>query len=151
QIAKLRGESYEKYKNLNREEFNEFFETFTIDGRVPRAGEVFKSPDMARTLREIRDTKGQSFYKGELAEKIIGEVERLGGFLSLEDLKAFEPRYVDPISTNYKGIDIWEIPPNGHGISVLMALNILSEMEIKDREDSKTLHKIIEAIKLSLT
>ena len=106
---------------------------------------------MARTLREICDTKGQSFYRGELAEKIVGEVERLGGFLSLDDLKAFEPRYVDPISTNYKGIDIWEIPPNGHGISVLMALNILSEMKIKDREDPKTLHKIIEAIKLSLT
>lgn len=57
---------------------------------------------MARTLREIRDTKGQSFYRGELAEKIAGEVERLGGFLSLDDLKTFEPRYVDPISTNYK-------------------------------------------------
>lgn len=151
QIAKLWGESYEKYKNLNREEFNEFFKSFTLDGRAPRAGEVFKSPDMARTLREIRDTKGQSFYRGELAEKIVGEVERLGGFLSLDDLKTFEPRYVDPISTNYKGIDIWEIPPNGHGISVLMALNILSEMEIENREDPKILHKIIEAIKLSLT
>lgn len=151
QIAKLWGESVEKYKGLNREEFDGFFETFTIDGRAPRAGEVFNSPDMARTLREIRDTKGQSFYRGELAKKIAGEVERLGGFLSFDDLKNFEPRYVDPISTNYKGIDIWEIPPNGHGISVLMALNILSEMEIKDREDPKTLHKIIEAIKLSLT
>lgn len=69
QIAKLWGESYEKYKNLNREEFNEFFKSFTLDGRAPRAGEVFKSPDMARTLREIRDTKGQSFYRGELAKK----------------------------------------------------------------------------------
>lgn len=151
QIANLWGESVEKYKSLNREEFNEFFKSFTLDGRAPRAGEVFKSLDMARTLREIRDTKGQSFYRGELAKKIVSEVERLGGFLSFDDLENFEARYVDPISTNYKGIDIWEIPPNGHGISVLMALNILSEMEIKDREDPKTLHKIIEAIKLSLT
>lgn len=151
QIAKLWGESVKKYKNLNRDEFEEFFKSFTIDGRAPRAGEVFKSPDMARTLREIRDTKGESFYRGGLAEKIASEVERLGGFLSLDDLKYFEARYVDPISTNYKGIDIWEIPPNGHGISVLMALNILSEMEIEDCEDPKALHKIIEAIKLSLT
>lgn len=151
QIAKLWGESVEKYKNLNRDEFEEFFKSFTINGRAPRAGEVFKSPDLARTLREIRDTKGESFYRGGLAEKIASEVERLGGFLSLDDLREFEASYVDPISTNYKGIDIWEIPPNGHGISVLMALNILSEMEIKDRDDPKTLHKIIEAIKLSLT
>ena len=151
QIAKLWGESVEKYKNLNRDEFEEFFKSFTINGRAPMAGEVFKSPDLARTLREIRDTKGESFYRGGLAEKIASEVERFGGFLSLDDLREFEASYVDPISTNYKGIDIWEIPPNGHGISVLMALNILSEMKIKDREDPRTLHKIIEAIKLSLT
>lgn len=151
QIAKLWGESVEKYKNLNRDEFEEFFKSFTINGRAPRAGEVFKSPDLARTLREIRDTKGESFYRGGLAEKIASEVERLGGFLSLDDLREFEASYVDPISTNYKGIDIWEIPPNSHGISVLMALNILSEMKIKDREDPKTFHKIIEVIKLSLT
>ena len=80
QIAKLWGESVEKYKKLNREEFEEFFKSFTIDGRAPRVGEVFKSPDMARTLREIRDTKGESFYRGGLAEKITSEVKRLGGF-----------------------------------------------------------------------
>ncbi|MCI5643494.1 MAG: gamma-glutamyltransferase family protein [Peptoniphilus sp.] len=151
QIAKLWKESVEKYKKLDRDEFKEFFKTFTIDKRAPRAGEVFKCPEMAETLREIRDTKGDSFYRGSIAEKISKEVERLGGFLSAEDLKNFEPKYVDPISTNYRGIDVWEIPPNGHGISVLMALNILSKMEIKDRSDVSTIHKIIEAIKISLT
>ena len=151
QIAKLWGESVDKYKNFNREDFNEFFKTFTIEGRAPRAGEVFKCPDMAETLREIRDSKGEPFYRGSLSEKISREVERLGGFLSLKDLKNYEARYVKPISTNYRGIDIWEIPPNGHGISVLMALNILNKMEIKDRSDIRTMHKIIEAIKLSLT
>lgn len=80
QIAKLWEESVEKYKNLNRDEFEEFFKSFTIYGRAPGAGEVFKSPDMARTLREIRDTKGESFYRGGLAGKITSEVERLGGF-----------------------------------------------------------------------
>ena len=151
QIAKLWQENADKYKKLNRDEFNEFFKTFTIDGRAPRAGEVFSYKDMADTLREIRDTRGKSFYKGKLAEKISCEVERLGGFLSVYDLKNFIPKYVDPISTNYRGVDIWEIPPNGHGISVLMALNILSKMKIKDRTDIETMHKIIEAIKLSLT
>lgn len=151
QIAKLWQESVDKYKNFNRDEFNEFFKTFTIHGRAPRAGEVFSCKDMAETLREIRDTKGESFYKGSLAEKISREVEKLGGFLSPEDLKNFTPKYVEPISTNYRGIDIWEIPPNGHGISVLMALNILNKMEIKDRYDIETMHKIIEAIKLTLT
>ena len=151
QIAKLWQENADKYKKLNRDEFNEFFKTFTIDGRTPRAGEVFSCEDMADTLREIRDTRGESFYKGSLAEKISREVERLGGFLSPEDLKDFTPKYVEPISTNYRGVDIWEIPPNGHGISVLMALNILNKVEIKDRSDIGTMHKIIEAIKLTLT
>lgn len=151
QIAKLWGESVDKYRKSNRSEFDEFFKTFTINGRAPKAGEVFKCPDMAETLREIRDSKGESFYKGNLGQKITKEVERLGGFLSLKDLKNYEARYVKPISTNYRGIDIWEIPPNGHGISVLMTLNILSEMDLKDRNDPWTLHKIIEAIKLSLT
>lgn len=151
QIAKLWGESVEKYKKLNRNEFDEFFKTFTINGSAPKAGEVFKCQDMAESLREIRDSKGESFYRGGLGQKISKEVERLGGFLNLDDLKNYEATYVDPISTNYKGIDIWEIPPNGHGISVLMALNILNEMDLKDREDPETLHKIIEAIKLSLT
>lgn len=151
QIAKLWQESVDKYKNLNRQEFNEFFKTFTIDGRAPRAGEVFACKDMAETLREIRDTKGKSFYEGSLAEKISNEVKRLGGFLNADDLKNFTPKYVEPISTNYRGLDIWEIPPNGHGISVLMALNILNKMELKDRRDPATMHKIVEAIKLSLT
>lgn len=151
QIAKLWQENADKYKKLNRDEFNEFFKTFTIDGRTPRAGEVFSCKDMAETLREIRDTKGESFYKGSLAEKISREVERLGGFLSVDDLKDFTPKYVEPISTNYRGVDIWEIPPNGHGISVLMALNILNRMEIKDRYDIGTMHRIIETIKLTLT
>ena len=106
---------------------------------------------MANTLIEIADTSGKSFYNGRLAEKISDEVERLDGFLDFNDLKSFNPSYVNPISTNYRGIDIWEIPPNGHGISVLMALNILSEMELKDRRDPNTIHNIIEAIKLSLT
>ena len=151
QIAKLWQESLDKYKNFNRHEFNEFFNTFSINGRAPRAGEVFSCKEMAETLKEIRDTRGQSFYKGSLAEKISNEVERLGGFLNADDLKNFTPKYVEPISTNYRGVDIWEIPPNGHGISVLMALNILNKMEIKDRADIGTIHKIIEAIKLSLT
>lgn len=151
QIAKLWGESVDKYRKLNRSEFDEFFKTFTINGRAPKAGEVFKCSDMAETLREIRDRKGESFYRGDLGQRIAKEVERLGGFLNEEDLKNFTPKYVDPISTNYRGIDIWEIPPNGHGISVLMALNILNDMDLKDRNDPQTLHKIIEAIKLSLT
>ncbi|MDU2109139.1 MAG: gamma-glutamyltransferase family protein [Peptoniphilus rhinitidis] len=151
QIAKLWKENCEKYKRLNRDEFSEFFKTFTVDGNAPKAGEIFRAKDMANTLIEIADTSGKSFYNGRLAEKISDEVERLDGFLDFNDLKSFNPSYVNPISTNYRGIDIWEIPPNGHGISVLMALNILSEMELKDRRDPNTIHNIIEAIKLSLT
>ncbi|MBU5668244.1 gamma-glutamyltransferase family protein [Peptoniphilus sp. MSJ-1] len=154
QIAYLWGEEIKKYRDAknacNEKDYDELLKTFTIDGNAPKAGEVFKCQDFANTLREIRDTKGESFYIGELAEKISKNVESLGGFLNTDDLKNYSPCFVEPITTNYRGIDVWEIPPNGHGISVLMALNILENYEFKNR-DAKTYHKIIEAIKLALT
>lgn len=154
QIAYLWSEEVKKYNRAKNSccdmDYDEFFKEFTINGDAPKAGEVFKSQNMANTLREIRDTRGESFYSGNLANKISDEMERLNGFLNADDLKNYAPKYVEPITTNYRGIDVWEIPPNGHGISVLMALNILQDLEIKNR-DYKIYHKIIEAIKLSLT
>lgn len=141
--------NYEPFKD--KKEFSGFFDTFTMDGKAPKAGEVFVNPDIGKTLREISKTKGASFYKGNIAEKIDTFIKKHGGFLTKEDLEIYSPLWVEPISTNYRGIDVWELPPNGHGISVLMALKILEKYEFVDRDSPETLHLQIEAIKLAMT
>lgn len=100
-------------------------------------------------MESIAETYAASFYRGELAEKIDDFLRKFGGFLRKEDLESFEPEWVDPVSVNYRGYDVWEIPPNGHGITVLMALNILSGMSFDSKETVETYHKLIEAVKLA--
>ena len=140
-------EVYSEYKD--QPEFKPWFDTFAPKGRAYKTGEVFKNKDMADSLREIAKTKGKSFYTGELAKKITSFIQEHDGFLTMKDMAAFEPEWVDPISTDYRGYDVWQIPPNGHGITVLMALNILKEFEFGERDTVDTLHKQIEALKLS--
>ncbi len=129
--------------------FRHIFDTFTKDGICPGPGELVRLPDHARTLREIAETGAESFYRGNLAQKIDDFMVSIGGYLRAKDLEAFAPEWVEPISVNYKGYDVHEIPPNGHGIVALMALNILKKMELSARETSDTYHKMIEAIKLA--
>ncbi|SES36159.1 gamma-glutamyltransferase family protein [Salisediminibacterium halotolerans] len=136
-------------KQFNGSEFNPWFETFTFDGRAPEAGELWSSPGHADTLRKIADTNGRSFYSGELAERIEAFSNQYNGFLQKSDLEAYRPEWVEPIAVNYKGYDVWEIPPNGQGIAALMALNILKEDSFSTREDELTYHKQIEAMKLA--
>ena len=151
-VAKLWDDEVNKYKNLKDIcGLEEFFKVFSDKGKAPKAGDIVKNDNLKNTLEEILETEGKSFYSGDLARKISTSVKDLGGFLDIDDLKAYKPLWVDPISTKYKGYDIWEMPPNGHGVSVLMALNILNKLTLTDREDPKTLHKIIEAIKIAMT
>jgi gamma-glutamyltranspeptidase/glutathione hydrolase len=106
--------------------FPGFLETFTVDGRrAPRSGEVFKNPRLARTLRALAEGGRDAFYKGEIARKIADYMKAQGGFLSYEDLAAHRSDWVEPVSVNYRGHDVWEIPPNGQGIAALQMLNIL--------------------------
>jgi gamma-glutamyltranspeptidase/glutathione hydrolase len=89
------------------------------------------------------------FYRGDIADKISYFFEKNSGFLSRKDLNDYKPEWVEPISVNYRGYDIWEIPPNGHGLVALMALNILKGFEFSNKEDADTLHKQIEAMKIA--
>lgn len=127
----------------------EWFKVFAPLGRAPRAGEIWKSQKLADTLKKIAESHGRAFYSGELAEKISNFCEEQGGYMRKEDLSAFAPEWVDPIKVNYKGYDVWEIPPNGQGIVALMALNILNKMDFKSRDCADTYHKQIEAMKLA--
>ncbi|WP_172899675.1 gamma-glutamyltransferase family protein [Effusibacillus lacus] len=142
--------AYKTYsKHLKGDEFKGWFDTFTPEGKVPQIGEVWRSPDHARTLQSIAETKAESFYRGELAEKIDQFFKKFGGYLTAQDLAAYKPEWVNPISANYRGYDVWEIPPNGHGLVALMALNILKGFDFPERDTVDTYHKQIEAIKLA--
>ncbi|MCL2200788.1 MAG: gamma-glutamyltransferase family protein [Oscillospiraceae bacterium] len=144
--------AYNGYKaGTSGPEFDEWFRVFAPGGRAPEAGEIWSSPDHARTLEEIGATDGESFYRGGLAKKIAEASEAAGGFLAAEDLKAFKPEWVKPISVGYRGYDVWELPPNGQGIVALAALNILKGYEFSHLESTETAHRQIEALKLAFT
>ncbi|MDD7442804.1 MAG: gamma-glutamyltransferase family protein, partial [Sutterellaceae bacterium] len=147
------GEAFNQYSKLaaTRPEFEGWMKTFAPNGRALRPGEVFTSSAMARTIRSIAKTHGRSYYEGEIAEKIDAFMKKHNGFLSGDDLAAYKPEWVQPLSLNYHGVDVWELPPNGHGITVLMALQILKDMELGGRDDPETIHKQLEALKLAFT
>lgn len=140
--------AYEKFKTVGTSEaFDAWFETFAPEGRAPEIGEVWHSPGHAHTLKEIGKTNAKSFYEGELADAIDQCMQQYGGFLSKTDLQKYHVEWVDPISTNYRGYDVWEIPPNGQGIITLMGLNILQQMETRPSDQVTALHQQIEAMK----
>lgn len=150
-VSNLWQKVYDEYEeNLKGEEYKYWFETFGKMGRGPKAGEIFKCEAMAQTLEEIGRSNSESFYRGSLADKIDEFSRKYNGFIRKSDLEKFYPQWVKPISTEYKGYNIFEIPPNGHGITVLMALNILKGLNLhRDKEHVDNYHKIIESLKLA--
>ena len=125
--------------------------TFAPGGATPQAGDIARLPDHGATLRAIAETKGRAFYEGSLAETINAFSRSTGGLLRGEDLAAHRPNWVEPIGTSYRGFDVWEIPPNGHGISALAALNIMEGFELpaESFDDALAWHRQIEAMKLA--
>ncbi|TDT56520.1 gamma-glutamyltransferase family protein [Fonticella tunisiensis] len=138
---------YGQFKNM--EEFKYWFKTFAPYGRTLGVGEVWKSKDHARTLGMIAETNGEAFYKGEIAERIDRFSRETGGYIRKEDLEGYKPEWVEPISVNYRGYDVWELPPNGQGLVALLALNILRGFEFNSKDTVDTYHKQLEAIKLA--
>jgi gamma-glutamyltranspeptidase/glutathione hydrolase len=129
--------------------YKALFDTFAPGGNMPKAGDVIVLPDHANTLEEIGATNAESYYTGELANKIDAESRRFGGLLRYEDLAAHKADWVEPISVNYRGCDVCEIPPNGQGIVALMTLNILKEFELTGRDSLQTVHRQLEAMKMA--
>lgn len=132
-------------------EYQSFFDTFTINGKAPEAGTYWKCEQQAETLEELAETACESFYRGKIAEKIDSFSRKYHGELRKEDLEQYKPEWVKPISVSYRGYDVWEIPPNGHGIVALMALNILKGFAFskEEKELPRTYHRQIEALKLA--
>ena len=127
-----------------------WWERFTKHGASYEAGDLFCWEEYAQTLEELARTNCESYYRGALMEKIVSFSQETGGYFAREDFENYHPLWVEPITTDYKGYTVCEIPPNGHGITVLMALNILRGLELpKEKENAQTYHKIVEAIKLA--
>jgi gamma-glutamyltranspeptidase/glutathione hydrolase len=122
-----------------------------LDNRVPEVGEIIKLPTLAKTMKLIAQLGKKGFYEGEIASSIINFLDSVGNVMSLDDLKNHQSTFVDPISVNYRGIDVYEIPPNSQGLTALLALNILEEFDLqnKDPYSSNYLHLMIEAMRLA--
>ncbi len=136
-------------KASDNPELAAWFDTFLPDGRAPRPGQVVVLRHHARTLELIGVSGGESFYRGELAERMASFSAKTGGVLSGDDLAGYGPCWVDPLSMDYRGSTVWELPPNGQGMVALMALGILDGIEPGAWNDPVTVHRRIEAMKLA--
>ncbi len=128
-----------------------FKDTFTIDGKAPRKGQIFKNPELGNTLSLIAKQGRSAFYQGEIADKIDTFMKANGGYISREDLSSHTSTWVEPVSTNYRGYDVFELPPNGQGIAALQMLNILESYNLAEMGflSEQTLHVMTEAKKLA--
>ena len=125
--------------------------TYLIDGRAPRHGEVFRSPDIAKTFNLLADAGRDAFYKGEIARKIVATSDALGGCLTVTDFAEFDAQWVEPVSTNYRGYDVYELGPNTQGVIALEMLNILEDFDLKALGHNSVdyIHTLTEAKKLA--
>ncbi len=128
-----------------------FKETYMPNGKMPAKGEIFRNPDLANTYEKIAKGGRDAFYKGDIAKTIASYIKEQGGFLSYDDLASHKSEWVEPVSANYRGYDVWELPPNGQGIAALQILNILEGFDIASMGfgSAEYLHHFIEAKKLA--
>ena len=139
----LSSERYKDYPN--------FKDIWMPNGEALKKGDVFVNKDLANTYKQIAKSYGDSFYKGDIAQIISEFIVEQGGFLSVEDLKSYEPEWINPVSSNYRGFDVWELPPNGQGIAALQILNILEQYDIASmgHNSAEYIHLFTEAKKLA--
>ena len=132
-------------------DYENFSSVWMPSGTTPKKGEIFKNPLLAKTYQAIAKTNGQSFYEGSTAAEIIKILNENGNPMSLGDLRNFSPEWVEPVSTNYRGYDVWELPPNGQGIAALQILNILENYDIRKMgfDSAEYVHLFVEAKKLA--
>ncbi|MHB9029884.1 MAG: gamma-glutamyltransferase family protein, partial [Candidatus Latescibacterota bacterium] len=140
------NELVERYKD-----FPDWKATFLFNGRAPRIGEKVVFKDHAKTLQRIMETKGEAYYRGEIAEKIVAHAKKTGGYFSLADFAEHKPLWVEPLSMEYRGYSLHEIPPNGQGIAALIMLGILKNFDMRKypADSADSVHVQVEAMKLA--
>jgi gamma-glutamyltranspeptidase/glutathione hydrolase len=148
-VARGWARAVERYAALAGDEFAEWGGTWTIGGRAPRAGERWRNPDAARTLRLIADSRAEEFYHGRIARALVDHSDRTGGFLASGDLAGHTSTWVDPVCGRYRGYEVWELPPNTQGVAALLALQILDGLDLASASVVERRHAQIEAMKLA--
>jgi gamma-glutamyltranspeptidase/glutathione hydrolase len=125
--------------------------TYLIDGRSPRAGEVYRNPYLASTYRELAKHGRDTFYKGSLAKEMVAFSDKVGGLFTAKDFADHTSTWVDPVSTTYRGYDVWELPPPGQGIAALQMLNLLESYNLKEMGSGSPdyWHLLVESKKLA--
>jgi len=138
--SKERFEDYPNFKNV-----------WMKDGKMPAKGEIFQNPQLAETLEIIAEKGRDGFYEGHIANTMADFIQSQGGFLTYEDISSFHSEWTPPVSSNYRGYDVWELPPNGQGIAALQILNILENYDIQKMGlfSSEYIHLFTEAKKLA--
>ena len=139
----LSSERYKDYPN--------FADVWMPNGEALKKGDVFVNKDLSNTYKQIAKSYGESFYKGDIAQTISEFIVEQGGFLTVDDLKSYKPEWIKPVSSNYRGYDVWELPPNGQGIAALQILNILEQYDIDNMGHNSVeyIHLFTEAKKLA--
>lgn len=139
-----------KMMSLHTEQpYAAWHQTFMPQGFEPEAGQVWRCEALAQTLERLASTRCEDFYTGQLAEAIVSFARQTGGLIDEQDLAAYQPEWVEPISADYQGYTVWELPPNNQALATLLALTILDDMDLgKHREDEQAIHLQIEAMKL---
>ena len=142
---------YLERSSKNFASYPNFADVWMPAGKTPKKGEIFKNVALANTYKQIANSYGKSFYKGDIANNISNFIQSQGGLLTVEDMFNYVPEWVEPVSTNYRGYDVWELPPTGQGIAALQILNILEAYDISSMgiDSAEYVHLFTEAKKLA--
>ena len=148
-VAPITAESWSRQETLLRRHRGGR-QLLTADGRAPRAGEIFRNPNLAKTFRLLADGGADAFYRGPIADAVIALTKECGGFHTHEDLANHRSTFPTPVSVSYRGVNVYELPPNGQGITALIALNLLKQFQSKyEHSSAQHLHLIIECLRLA--
>ena len=130
--------------------FANFQKLYAPDGRAPQKGDLFRNPELAATYRALAERGRDAYYRGAIARRIADCCREAGGFLSEADLASFQPEWVEPLSVDYRGFQVWELPPNGQGLAVLQMLGMLNQLDVKamGHNSADYLHTLIEVKKI---
>uniref|UniRef100_A0A3Q0SDK2 Gamma-glutamyltransferase 7 n=1 Tax=Amphilophus citrinellus TaxID=61819 RepID=A0A3Q0SDK2_AMPCI len=153
-VAEVTAHHWAKWEASLKDAGKELAGELMIDGHAPKCGQVFKNSGLAQTLKELGEGGKPAFYQGRVAQAIVDVISQNGGVMTLDDLSSHDSEVITPISTEYKGVRLWELPPNSQGLAALLLLNILEnfpQLRAVGHNSSDYIHVLVEAVRLALT
>ncbi|XP_034002627.1 glutathione hydrolase-like YwrD proenzyme isoform X1 [Trematomus bernacchii] len=152
-VAEVTAHHWAKWVAALRDDGKELGGDLLINAHAPKCGQVFRNPNLAQTLKELGEHGKPAFYQGRVAQAIVDIIIQNGGVMTLDDLSSHDSEVVTPISTEYKGVRLWEPPPNSQGLAALLLLNILDNFRLKaaGHNSSDYIHVLVEAVRLAQT